>query len=138
MDGAKIMRMPAKIIALTAILTGLAGCSSKLETNDVTGTYQAVFSYGVETLTLRADGNYEQSFKYNDGKELSNKGTWQFWPGSKNVIRLNDALMVDDNFGKPAATVGKGAWGIEARKNSLTGSITLNWNDDLGVAFKKK
>jgi hypothetical protein len=130
--------MSDKIIALTMMLASLSGCGSKLETADVAGIYQAVFSYGVETLTLKADGAYEQQFKYNDGKELSNKGTWQFSTVTENDIRLSNALIVDDGFGKPAATADRGDWIIGARKNILTGAVSLNFNDDLGVAFKKK
>src|SRR5437773_6070616 len=88
------MRMSDRIIALTTILASLSGCGSKLETADVAGTYQAVFSYGVEILTLKADGAYEQQFKYNDGKQLSNKGTWQFSTVTENDIRLSNALLV--------------------------------------------
>ncbi len=123
------------------MLAGLPGCSPKLEIADVAGSYEATYSYGVETLTLKTDGTYEQSFKYNDGRGLSNKGTWQFGTVTENVLDLNDALIVDDGFGKPTATAAtpqKGVSGIRARKNILTGAVSLIFNEDLGVAYKKK
>jgi hypothetical protein len=130
--------MSGKIIALNLMVAIVPGCGSKLEPVDVVGTYQAELSYGVETLTLKPDGAYEQQFKYNNGKELRNKGTWQFSAVTKNNIRLSNALMVDDGFGKPSATVERGNWIIGVRKNIVTGSVSLNFNDDLAVAFKKK
>lgn len=130
------MRMSA--IVLMMALAGLPDCSLKLETSDFVGTYEAIYSYGVETLILKVDGTYEQSFKYSDGKGLSNNGMWKFSTVAESDIRLSNALIVDNGFGKPVATANRGDWIMRARKNIFTGTVSLNFNDDLGVAFKKK
>jgi len=132
------MRVSDKIIVLTMVLLGVSGCGSKLDTSDVAGTYQAVFPYGVETLTLNADGSYVQRFTYKDGNELRNEGAWQFSSVKQNDIRLSNALIVDDGFGKPATVMDKKEWVIGARKNSFKSSLSLHFNDDLGVCFKRQ
>lgn len=131
------MQLPSKIIVWSALLVGLVACGKKLATTDIQGVYRAEYPYGVETLIVNSDGTYEQSFRYKDGKELNNKGVWQFSPVTENSVRLRQAFVVDDGFGKPASPAKKEDWVIGARRNAFTGSISLRFNDDLGVVFQK-
>lgn len=135
------MRTLTEIVVLVTVLMSVVGCNSKLSTVDVSGSYQAVYPYGVEMLTLRTDGTYEQLFKYSDGKKIGNQGRWEFWTAAENTICLNNALVVDDGFGKPAVTAAipqSGCRGIGARKNPLTGVVSLDVDEDLDIVFRKK
>jgi hypothetical protein len=129
-----------RALLLLAACLYLVACSQSVEEKEIVGKFVAEYSYAREELELKADGSYAQriALKGQRGGEVIHTGTWKYQKATENLW-LQDPLLVDDNFGnlnpnykKPT----KGVWGLYA-KRGLGGGITLNWNDDLGVSFKR-
>jgi hypothetical protein len=57
-----------------------SGCSKPLTTSEIPGVYKASFPTGLETLELKASGEYIQYFKATQGAESKATGKWEFEP----------------------------------------------------------
>ena len=128
-----------RVLILAAILiTGIAGCTP-VDDERLVGTYVAEYSYAREELDIKPNGTYVQRILIKGkAEELTHFGTWAY-DRSAGRLALNNALLLDDNFGKlkpDYMTPVRGIWGLSVR--STPAGITLNWNDDLGVRFTKK
>ena len=127
-------------IALAILMSVIAGsCSLPVGPTDLTGTYEVSYDYGLETLLLKADGTYHQCFRDKNGVLTENDGKWEFTGKSsvfQNRLLLEDALVLYRLHGEPPSKVKKMNWLIEPRK-SIWGSVTLIFNEDLDLAYKK-
>jgi hypothetical protein len=122
-----------------AIAVALVSCASSIGPEEVVGTYIAEYSYGQEELRLNEDHSYVQRITVKGAPgETTHSGHWTYDSGVGR-LSLQDALLLDNNFGKLNPNYKKpsdGIWVLSVRK-SLS-RVTLNWNDDLGVRFEKK
>lgn len=133
------MRMSI-IITLVVLLfaTVFLGCSSKVNYDDVIGSYKVRYPYGTEELQLNKDGTYTQSVLIDgEAKAIANKGRWEFDKNESKVTLIN-AMLVDDFFGH----LRKNYWKIEPglsvfTAKSFTGKISLMVNPDQGFAYNK-
>lgn len=128
------------IIPVLLSLTCLTSCfSSEIRRTELIGSYGARYDYGLEVLVLKADGTYQQTFYYNDGAVLKNTGRWEY-PArdavSENSLLLEDAMVVDNFHGEPAAKVRKMNWFIGPER-TISGRIQLSFNPDLEFAYHK-
>jgi len=138
MDRDDTMRMPLIVIIAFTFSVLFAGCYSKVNFDEVVGNYKLRYPYATEELQLNKDGTYIQTVLI-DGETTpkTNKGNWEFDKKESEVV-LNDALIVDDGFGKlnpHYSKIESGWWVLGARKSF--GKISLGVNPDLGFAFKK-
>jgi hypothetical protein len=138
MDGGESMRMPVIAIITFAFSILVSGCYSKVDFDEVIGSYKLRYPYGTEELRLSKEGTYTQTILI-DGETTAkiNKGQWEFDREESKVI-LKDAVIVDDVFGhlKPDYwKIERGLWDLSARKSF--GRVSLGVNSDLGFAFKK-
>ena len=135
MGAEKLLMNKVKFVAaVLGIAILLAGCSNSITSSDLIGVYQANHSKGTETIELLSSGIYKQKIKFNTGKVLTTVNKWRFGVGSANEVSLDSAISVDlDGQGGPG--VSNVDWSMEARKSGK--ELTLNFDDDLGVFFKK-
>jgi len=135
-DREHLVRM--RLVVLVCLTLVAMCCSSRFGKAELIGEYQATFDYGVETLILKGDGSYEQTFKYNSGAGLTNSGMWEYPVEclGETGIKLADALKVDDQLGWPERKVEKYDWYIVPRK--FFGKTSIEVNSDLGIDFEKK
>jgi hypothetical protein len=132
------MRMSVIIIMALAFSVLFSGCYSNVNFDEVVGNYKLRYPYGTEELQLNKDGTYVQTILIDSEKTpKTNKGSWEFDKEESEVV-LNDALVVDDGFGKLKPRyweIESGWWALGARKSF--GKVSLAVNPDLGFAFKK-
>jgi hypothetical protein len=98
-------------IAFTAALFGGVSCK-KATSNNLPGRYTSDRSHGFESLELKSDGTYVQVFT-NSTLARTNVGQWTFKPPT---LTLKSALMYDDGFNRPAATVATNDWPLKVRR----------------------
>src|SRR5262249_32895311 len=104
--------------------------------DDVVGTYECKYQFGVERLELRKDGTYVQvATLQGRSSPIVNRGSWTI-DGSK--LDLEDPVLVDDNFGGLSAKpdeVQRGLW----TEHVATGgsSVELAWSPDSDLKFSK-
>jgi len=132
------MRMQI-IMTLAFVLVGVfLGCTSKVNFDDVIGTYKLRYPYGTEELQLSQDGTYIQSvFIDGEATAKTNKGRWKFDKTESQII-LIDAMIVDDFFGhlKPEYWKIQSGLSILPVKKSF-GKVSLTVNPDQGFVFEK-
>jgi hypothetical protein len=132
--------MPLRMFSVVLSVLVVFACSYDPSRTELIGSYEAKYDYGVESLTLNADGTYQQIFRYNNGQILKNNGKWE-WRSSKSVfddrLLLEDALVVDNDHGEPEKNVRTYDWFLGAEKD-LSGNIKLPFNYDLDFAYHKR
>lgn len=124
-----------RIFKFLSILLLLTSCSD-VGTNDIAGTYQCIYPYGNELLKLDANGSYKQVIQLSGMSAKTNSGSWRY---DQNNVMLENAIIVDDGFGKSKSDpfkIEEGYRGLEARKS--WGKIKLIENEDQGFYFEKK
>jgi hypothetical protein len=94
-------------LLLLAILG--SGCA-KLEKKEIVGQYSADRGYGLETLRLSENGQYEQKFVSGD-IEITRSGRWSYFPETSNVL-LHDVFIFDDGFGRQLSDPKTGGWSL--------------------------
>lgn len=71
-----------KIISLLPLVVALAGCFSKLKSeDDVPGSYELIYSNGKLTLDVRRDHTFTENLRYVSGSELKVSGKWKLMKG---------------------------------------------------------
>jgi hypothetical protein len=93
--------------------------------SEIPGTYVCDYGYGVETLTIGADGTYRQRFAAKTGGISTNSGTWNF--GYNGAVDLNNPMLVADGFGdlnKDLAAV-DGLWTLNPERSPFSGKISF-------------
>jgi len=111
----------------------LLGCNNSPPANEIPGYYEATYSFGTATLHLLPNNSYTQTFRYSDGRVLSNSGTWEFSPSR---VRLHDALFVADLSGRALSNPSTGDWRLSPMKQ--WGRMRLGIYEDIGLYFEKK
>lgn len=86
-------------IGLLLILVLLIPACTPVKEKDLYGTYVAQYSFGIEKLTLDANGDYIQEVTIKaQAKTIIHKGHWRFAPEDK-YVELEKALDVQDPLG---------------------------------------
>jgi hypothetical protein len=86
----------------------LFSCAPRVSHQELAGRYQARYPFGQETVTLAADGTYDQRIELDAATEhvaqvLTNEGRWNLvkrdgpWGAS---VRLERCLAVNDGAGR--------------------------------------
>jgi hypothetical protein len=121
-------------------ILGIAGCSRPLPRERLIGSYRADYGYGVEQLTLRADGTYTQGFAAK-GEALRainqrrfDLGTGDYW--DRQLLQLHDPVVIDDLGKRPAMTRSSGVWAMRVRQTQA-GQPRLLINEDMGLEFNR-
>ena len=84
------------LVVAVVMATLVVGCSKKTP-DDLVGTYVAEWSFGRESLDLRADRTYEQSFSPTDEtlEAVTNSCKWEF---DRERLTLHDPVVVQDPY----------------------------------------
>lgn len=104
------MRWPALSIALafiSGLLALLHGCGNRMvSSTDIPGSYSAEYRLGGtlvarESLTLGADGRYEQVFRLASGESFRHSGRWQFDTDlqGRSLVYIQSRLTMLDESG---------------------------------------
>lgn len=119
------------------IMMGL-GCGTPTR-DEITGRYTLDYGYGVEELTLRVDGTYQQRFQMKgQAKTFSSEDRWDFKDGSDPTVILRNCMTADNYFGKPSAELGQrsgGICGLHVQKT--VGRLKLVLNPEVGLSYRK-
>ena len=83
------------LIILVAIT--IAGCSGKVEPDEVYGVYVASYPFGTENLTLQRDGNFVQHVTIENQTTATAKGSWRF-DANESRITFSGSMVVLDGF----------------------------------------
>ena len=88
-------------LSLVVGMVVASGCQS-IELSELTGSYVAEYSFGSETLRLKRDGTFTQSFVIHERDAITNDGRWDYKLGGNGFaeVWLIDCLMLDDGFGR--------------------------------------
>ena len=113
-------------------------CGSKVEINEIVGSYIMQYPYGTEELLIEKRGYYMQTFRVKGENNVwTNKGKWEYDEKGSRIILL-DAILIDDNFGKMRPQFWNEAkidWMLGVKKAS--GTVYLRFNPDFDYTFKK-
>src|SRR5262249_18424888 len=89
----------------TMLVLGLlahVGCSVRRE--NVSGTYELQYKYGVEELQILSDGAYRQTFVgQGQSTPLVNQGRSEFQRDGEAMIVFRDFMLIDGFFGRRRA-----------------------------------
>jgi len=85
---------------LVALAVAVSCCTGPRDVSELYGTYVAEYPFGSEKLTLFANGEYLQEITLKDHPKLTTaRGRWSY-DKTNGYIRLENALVVADGFGK--------------------------------------
>lgn len=92
--------MKSNIAIMLLMLTVLLQACGPVTERDLYGTYIVNYTFGVEKLTLNANGSYKQEVTIKDDpKTLEHEGRWRF-AASDNYVELENGLDVQTAFGE--------------------------------------
>jgi len=130
------------MVRFGAVLSILAvvGCNRPIPRERLVGSYRVDYGYGVEQLTLRADGTYTQEFApkgeafraINQGRFDLRTGT--FWDGE--LLQLHDPIIIDDLGKRSAMAHAVGVWIMPIQK-TWSGQPRFPVNEDMGLYFER-
>ena len=96
-------RLFCLLLLLSTIM--VSGCK-RIEVSELYGTYVAKYSFGVEKLSLKPNGEYIQEVSIKGNPEVvTHKGNWRYdsedqYPWPDGYVILEDALSITDGFGR--------------------------------------
>ncbi len=100
----------------------------------VSGVYSVTYAHGAETLSLREDGTYTQTYVSSpDRQTITNEGKWKMGNQGDEVYLVN-ALLFDTGTDKPNRPPVKSDWGLNIVGES---PVTLSMNPDRTLLFVK-
>lgn len=109
------------------------GCQ-QIAKPEIYGVYEANFDEGIERIILLPDDIYKQEIHLKSGASYVNEGSYSF---SKidGIITFKQALSIDlTDWNKTGFTADKLDELVHIK---AFGGITLNFNEDLGIYYKK-
>jgi hypothetical protein len=127
-----------RILTMLSILA--VGCTGTVPRERLVGTHRVDYGYGVEQLTLRADGTYTQEFAAKgEAFRAINQGRFDlrngdFWDGE--LLQLHDPVIVDDLGKRSAMARSPGVWPLRIRK-TWGGQPRFLINEDMGLEFNR-
>ena len=133
--------MNSRKLRFVLILTGLlsaTGCGPRATTATLVGTYRlehrvGAKSHGVETLILRANGTYTQTFiPSRKGPTLTNSNKWEYRDGTlwlQNALEIPDPRLDIRQYPPKREDAGLGV--------GTYGGITICKDADLGLYYRK-
>jgi hypothetical protein len=114
---------PHRLALALLMCASLAACnltrSRQFSREELLGTYEIRYDFGVETLVLREDGLYEQRFVDGSGKVFTAEGKWTYHGGKENQIDIENPMPILDPFGRFGSTTPQRAYSFR----------TFRWND---------
>lgn len=116
------------------------GCRGTVPRERLVGSYRADYGYGVEQLTLRADGTYIQEFAAKGEAFRSiNQGRFDlrvgdYWDGQ--LLQLHDPVVIDDLGKRSPMARFSGVWPMRIRK-TWGGQPRFLINEDMGLEFNR-
>jgi hypothetical protein len=114
---------------LVAAIALELGHSRYVSTDNLPGTYRGSFFGQTETvLSLRDNGNYEETYSFRDGATYHNAGQWHVEVRNFNIEVVLDNAIVHSGFEPPL----KSEWRLRVRRG-IRGGISLNAGDPDGV-----
>jgi len=124
-----------KFLLIAFFYLSLNACDAPSLSSQVCGLYKAEYSYGTETLLLKVNGLYAQTFIFKiDSAPIRNKGAWLI-DTAHHQIELKNGLIFDDGFGQPLIKPESGDSFLPI--HSFLGLIQLSTNPDLDSPFNK-
>lgn len=153
-DSSGNQRMTSKTLTtvMVMVICGiLCGCGpawaprGNLKRGDLIGTYRVTYNqyYGMylgkETLVLKPDSTFEQTFIEPHGKTRHNNGTWKWAPDPSEGYSLElDGLAknLNDEYDKVAVKPIK--TNISDAPRSHGRHIWITIDEDLGIYYEKK
>jgi hypothetical protein len=116
------------------------GCSATVSREQLVGTYRVDYGYGVEQLTLKADGTYKQEFaqqgawfhEINEGH--FDLGIGDFWNGQ--LLNLYDPVIVDVSGQRSDMARDAGRWPMRIR-TTWGGQPRFLIDEDIGLEFNR-
>lgn len=77
----------------------MLGCSSRVPSNEVPGTYVASYPFGTATLTLHEDGIFTQQVSIQGQRPATARGSWTF-DQKESSLTLYGSMQVVDGHGR--------------------------------------
>lgn len=116
--------------AIVILLLALAGCSGRMEKDQVPGTYEFALESIRQIVVVGADGRYTNTL-YRDGTAVwSDQQTWTYEvQGKKSGITFTGF-----RFGIPGHSSSPGLWFVVPDR-ALSGIKELCFDTDLGRCF---
>lgn len=115
------------------VCVSLLGCG-QIDKAQLYGVYEANFDEGVERITLLQDNTYTQEIQLKSGASYFNKGSWSFSKIDKTIL-FNQVMSIDlTDWNKIGFAADKTDHQVSI---GTFGVITLNFDDDLGIYYKK-
>jgi len=89
----------ASLLVLVAAISVIAACT-RYDVAQLRGDWRAEYPFGTETLTLRADGRYEQRFVLKSTGEVTTRsGKWEYDTRDGRLV-VHDCMDVVEDFVK--------------------------------------
>lgn len=130
------MLRPVIAVFLLTATTLAAGCSAKVNKNDLVGHYTVVVHSEKQIIQINSDGTYDNEFRRGDSLVWRYRDRWSYGdvPGLGNDAITFDGFRFGLNgYGKDVA----GFWPVEP-EYSWSGAIELCFDPDLnGRCFVK-
>ena len=133
---AAVLPVAAGLLSLFfAVESGCVPIPRSYTREQLIGEYQIRYSFGTDTLVLKADDSYEQRFIDPAGKTHIHRGTWRFEGGRDNQVSLLDAVDVCDGFGQFAGIEPRSGYSL--RSFGWYRGTVISVNEDLGLYMRK-
>jgi hypothetical protein len=97
------MKQPGKHLYVCFVCLFMIGCSFKLSTEEVYGTYVAKYPFGTDVLKLNRDGSFVQTIDIESEPTQTAKGQWSFDP-KNSYAKFYGLMIVDDGNGRLSHT----------------------------------
>jgi len=111
----------------------LIACKGPPTDAELVGEYVIQYSYGQETLSLKAGGSYQQVFVSKEGNVLRNSGKWEM---RARELLLRDAMDVDDGFGSFGDPSKRWDWWLVPERSG--DKIVIAVNPDAPERYEKQ
>jgi hypothetical protein len=126
----------ALAVGLSALLFGCDRVTPReFQRSELIGTYEIRYDFGLETLSLREDGLYEQRFVDSSNKVFTAQGKWTFHGGVNNQIDLENPMPILHPFGRFGSTTPERAYSF--RSFGSNRGIVIDLIPDLKFLMRK-
>ena len=85
------------------VLGALTGCGKPVSKSDLPGTYVADYGFATDTVTIKDNGQFNQSIKVKSSDKVAvTNGTWRFEPNDRNIYFSEAFMVVVNGFSEMA------------------------------------
>ena len=134
------MRTPAPVTWLSvALLSCVLGCNRPVSREEIVGDYVVEYPFGRETLSLHADGTYEQKFHGLAGvTDAAGAGRWSFYSSPPPPsIALENPILISDEHGQLRTNYSMPVAGLVIREIRKGRGVRISANDDYDWLYRK-